>query len=431
MAAAIFALGTARERAYAGVLIGRAKIVMRLVISLAALLASVFVLQLASGGLGPLDVLSGLALGFTTAEIGLLGSAHFAGFFLGCWGAPRLLGTVGHARSFAAFAAFGAIGTLAHMMIVDPLAWAAMRVLSGLSVAGCYTVVEAWMQARVTNANRGRTLGAYRGVDLAALLIAQLLIGVLEPAAYVSYNILAILCCVAILPILLTRVEPPPVIEAPRLRPARAFRVSPLAAVAVVVAGVSSSSFRMVGPVYGAEVGLGADQIALFLAAYVAGGAVAQLPVGWLSDKIDRRHVMMMLSICAILACVVTIWASGQGARAVFLAAVAFGIATVPVYSVAAAHANDFARPAEAVEMNAALLFVWAIGAVISPVLAAGLISRFGPSALFVLVAAMHLVLVLVSLWRMTRRPPPGTRTPYRYLPRTSAVLGRLMGRRK
>ena len=167
---------------------------MRILISLAALLLSVILLQLSSGGLGPLDALSGFELNFTTAQIGLLGSAHFVGFFIGCWWAPRLLGTVGHSRAFAAFAATGAIGLLAHMLIIDPTAWAVMRIATGLCVAGCYTVIEAWLQAKVTNQTRGRTMGAYRAVDMGASLASQLMISVLTPASYVSSNILALLC---------------------------------------------------------------------------------------------------------------------------------------------------------------------------------------------------------------------------------------------
>ena len=132
---------------------------MRLLISFAALFLSVILLQLSSGGVGPLDVLSGLQLGFSRQEIGFLGSAHFFGFFIGCWWAPRLMGSVGHSRAFAAFTAAGAIGLLAHMMVVNPYAWALMRVASGLCVAGCYTVVEAWLQTKVTNETRGRTMG--------------------------------------------------------------------------------------------------------------------------------------------------------------------------------------------------------------------------------------------------------------------------------
>ncbi|MHC0054414.1 MFS transporter [Actibacterium sp. D379-3] len=400
---------------------------MRVLISFAALLLSVTLLQLSSGGVGPLDALSGLALGFTRAEVGLLGSAHFVGFFIGCWWAPRLMGSVGHSRAFAAFTAAGAIGLLAHMMVVDPLAWALMRVASGLCVAGCFTVIEAWLQAKVSNETRGRTLGAYRVVDMGASLVAQLLIGVLEPGAYVSYNLLAIICCAALLPLTLTTVRQPETPDAPRLRPRLAVDRSPLAAAGVMVAGLSSAAFRMVGPVYGQEVGLRADQIGYFLAAFVLGGAVAQYPVGWLADKYDRRWVLIWMSVAAMLSCAVTVSASGTGTVGVLLTAGFFGLTTFPIYSVAAAHAHDFAEAHERVELSAALMFFFALGAIASPLVASALIDWFGPAALFVLIAAGHALLVVFGLARMRVRPTRVRRTRYVWSPRTSFMVGRLM----
>ena len=199
---------------------------MRLMISFAALFLSVVLLQLGSGGLAPLDALSGVELGFSRGEIGLLGSAHFVGFFIGCWWAPRLMGAVGHSRAFAAFTATGTIGILAHMLVIDAYAWMAMRVLSGLCIAGSYTVVESWLQAKVTNDTRGRAMGLYRVVDIGGSLAAQLMISVLSPAAYVSYNILALICCAALIPVVLTRVTQPELPKAPRLRPGMAWRRS-------------------------------------------------------------------------------------------------------------------------------------------------------------------------------------------------------------
>ncbi|HAB37531.1 MAG TPA: hypothetical protein DCE52_05960, partial [Rhodobacteraceae bacterium] len=316
---------------------------MRMLISFAALFLSVILLQLSSGALGPLDALSGLALDFSRQEIGMLGSAHFLGFFIGCWWAPRLMGNVGHSRAFAAFTASGVIGLLAHMLLIDPIAWAMMRIASGLCVAGCYTVVEAWLQAKVTNETRGRTMGAYRVVDMGASLAAQLMIGILAPASYVSYNLLAIFCCAALLPLTLTKVKQPQTPSAPRLRPRLAVQRSPLAAASVVVAALSSASFRMVGPIYGQEVGLNAGQIAWFLAAFVLGGAIAQYPVGWLADKFDRRWVLIGLSTAAIASCAITVMVSGFGIFSIMLTAGLFGLTSFPIYSVAAAPAHDFA----------------------------------------------------------------------------------------
>lgn len=400
---------------------------MRLLISFAALFLSVALLQVSSGATGPLDALSGLQLGFATEQIGLLGSAHFAGFFIGCWWAPRLMGSVGHSRAFAAFTATGAIGLLAHMLVVDAYAWALFRVMSGLCVAGCYTVIEAWLNARITNQTRGRTMGAYRMVDLGASLVAQLMIGLLEPASYVSYNLLAILCCAALFPLTLTTAQQPPTPTAPRLRPRLALDRSPLAAAGVMVAGLSSAAFRMVGPIYGQEVGLRADQIGYFLAFYVLGGALAQYPVGWLADKFDRRRVLIGLSIAAILSCAVTVWSADMGITWVFASALIFGLTTFPIFSVSSAHACDFADETEQVELAAALMFFYAIGAIFSPLISSALLAQIGPEALFAFLALGHLALIIFGLARMRVRPTATEKTPYTYVPRTSFTIARVM----
>lgn len=401
---------------------------MRLLISFTALFLSLFLLQLGAGGLGPLDALSGLDLGFSKAQIGLLGSAHFFGFFIGCWWAPRLMGAVGHSRAFAAFIAAGTIGTLAHMLILDATAWAAMRILSGMCVAGCYTVIESWLQAKVTNETRGRTNGIYRVVDIVGNLGANLMIGVLAPAEYVSYILLAMICCAALLPLVLTRVEQPAMPNAPRLRPALAWTKSPLAAVGVVVSGLTTAAFRMVGPLYGVEVGLGTEQIALFLSAFVLGGALSQYPAGWLADRYDRRWVLVWLSIAAIGASVVTVALSGAGTAAVFLSAGLFGFVTFPIYSVSVAHAHDYASHEERVELSAALVFLYAVGAIISPYAVSGLIEALGSAAMFWFVSLAHIGLIVFGLARMRVRPAD-TRTSYVYSPRTSFTIGRLMRR--
>jgi MFS family permease len=362
--------------------------------------------------------------------VGFLGSAHFFGFFIGCWWAPRLMGEVGHSRTFATFTALGAIGLAAHVLMVDPIAWAIMRMATGLCVAGCYTVIEAWLQAKVTNETRGRAMGTYRVVDISASLVAQLMIGTLtDLPTYMAYNILTILCCAAILPLAITRVPQPVTPASNRLRPSLAWARSPLAVAGCIVSAVSGASFRMVGPVYGREVGLGADQIGLFLAAYVLGGAVAQYPVGWFADKTDRRRVLIWLSVASTLACAVTVAVAGMGTAGVMLAAGLFGMTTVPIYSVSAAHAHDFATDAERVELSAALMFYYAVGAIAAPWLTSSLIGRYGPPALFAVVAVAHLFLIGFGLYRMRTGRKALTRTAYVWSPRTTFWFARLLGR--
>ena len=402
---------------------------MRLLITFAALLLSIALLQLSSGAIGPLDVLSGRQEGFTNPQLGLLGSAQFLGFFVGCWWAPRLMGTVGHSRTFAVFAASGAIGTIAHPLFVDPYAWAVMRVMTGLCIAGCYTVIEAWMQAKVTNTNRGRVMGVYRVVDIAASSSAQLMIGVLEPASYISYNLLAILCCACLFPLTLSTSRQPDTPPAPRLRPIQTALLSPLGAAGVIVAGLTSSSFRMVGPIYGQEVGLTATQTGYFLATVLLGGAVAQFPTGWLADKFDRRWVLIGLSVCSVAVCGSIGLFSPTAMIPIFVGAAFFGIATYPIFSVSTAHANDFVNQEQIVEVNASLMFLYGVGAIFSPLITSNLIERYGPSALFSFIAAAHIVLVIFSLTRMRVRPTKTERTTYAVIPRTSYIVGKLLKR--
>ena len=398
-------------------------------ISFAALFLSVILLQISTGGLGPLDALSGFALNFSSAEIGLLGSAHFFGFFIGCWYAPRVMGAVGHSRAFAAFAAAGVIGLIAHMLIINPYAWALMRIASGLCIAGCYTVLESWLQAKVTNETRGRTMGTYRVVDNLAFLIAQLLISFLEPADYVSYNFLALVCCASLLPLTLTKIKPPETPKALKLRPKLALFRSPLAVAGVLVAAVSAAAFRMVGPIYGAQVGLEVEQIAYFLSAYVFGGALAQYPIGWFADKYDRRWILIWLSVAAIMSSIISTSVAYNNTLGIFLIAFGFGFTTFPIYSVAAAHAHDFASLDERVELSASLLFYYAIGAIAAPLFASFLMDSFGPNAMFLLIAFAHLLLVIFGVARMRVRPTVSERTPYIYMPRTSFLIGRLLKR--
>ena len=400
---------------------------MRALISFAALLLSIMLVQLGVGVLAPLDALAGVARGFSDREIGLLGSAHFAGFFIGCLYTPALMARVGHSRAFAAITAIGVISTLLHPLTPYPEAWMVYRVGAGIAIAGSYTVVESWLQAKLENSNRARILSGYRVADMSAAVGSQLLIIQLDPLLYASYTVVALVAVVSLLPLTLTTAKPPPSPKRPKLRPWRAIQLSPLGAAGVIVTGLTSSSFRMVGPLYGAAFDLSREAIAYFLAAGMLGGAVAQPFVGWIADKFDRRWVLIGVSLTATAVCaVLSVGLGAFGTWTLPIGSFLFGAAAMPLYSISAAHANDHCPPDSVVELNAALLFMFAVGAIISPVLAAELVSNFGPNALWAYVGAAHLFLIVFGVYRMTRRPSPEARTAYRWLPRSSMILGRL-----
>lgn len=403
---------------------------MGTLISLAALFLSALLVQLGSGSLGPLDVLAGRVRGFTNEEIGLLGSAHFVGFLAGCYLVPRQIGAIGHSRAFAAAAAAGAIGALLHPVLEGPWIWAALRLLTGFAIAGAYTVIESWLQGKIENRNRARVYSGLRLVDLGGQMAAQALIAVLDPAAYWAYNVVATFCILCLLPLTLTRSLPPTVPSAPRLRPLRAMRLSPTATAGIIVAGLASAAFRMIGPVYALEHGLDQSAIAVFLTAAIIGGVVVQLPVAAVADRYDRRAVLVGLSALAVLGCLWTVVAVRPGDHLrLYFAAFFFGASTYPIYSVAAAYANDLAERDFMVELNAALILFYSLGAIVSPLLTASLLGAFGPAALFGFVAASHAGLILFALWRMTRRETVAPRVRYQMIPRTSMIIARLLGR--
>ena len=185
----------------------------------------------------------------------------------------------------------------------------------------------------------------------------------------------------------------------------------------------------MVGPIYGQEVGLSKGQIAWFLAAFVIGGALAQFPVGWIADKFDRRKVLIWLSVAAIGSCAVTMYTASFGVTGILLSSALFGLTTFPIYSVAAAHAHDFASSHERVELSAALMFWFAMGAIAAPYGASILIDLYGPQALFIMLAAGHGLLIIFGVIRMRSGRTPRKRTAYINALRTSFIIGRLTGR--
>ena len=405
---------------------------MSLLISLSALLLSVIFMQIGTGSLGPLDALSGQHFGFTATEIGLLGSAHFVGLFIGCFVNPWLIRRSGHSRTFAVVAAASAISAILHPIYTDVYFWAGLRLLTGFAIAGAYTVIESWLQAKISNSNRGRVFSVYRVCDMVGTIMAQGIIATLDPGTYVAYNIIAVVACLSLLPLALTQAAPPELPEQRRFRPFFALTLSPLAGLGVLASGITNSAFRMVGPVYAIEIGLNAKEIAAFLAIGVLGGALSQIPAGVITDKYNRRYVLMAFSIAAISVCFLTAASTmfDAAGSAGFVMIFLFGLTTLPIYSICATHANDFAKPEELVDLSASLILIYALGAIVSPIISGYLIEVYGAGAMFSFIGFVHVTLVVSSIWRMGIRPAIST-TSYRYVPRTSLFINSILRNNK
>lgn len=407
---------------------------MRLIISLSALLLSVIFVQVGIGSLGPLDALSGLELDFSSTSIGYLGSAHFVGFFLGCVLSPYIVARAGHSRAFAVMGAVSTISILLHPVLPTVWFWTILRVFSGFAVAGSYTVIESWLQSKLNKNNRGTVFSIYRMVDMTGTLLSQLVIAGLSPASYISYNLIAVVACLALVPLALTQNTVPSLPKAPRFQPFFVFSISPLAALGVIVVGLTNSSFRMVAPVYAAQSGLSKEGIAAFLALAVVGGLAAQLPAGIIADRINRRITLIGFSIMSVITCLMissNVIPDIGGIPFVYIGSFLFGFATLPIYSVCVSHASDFADKEDMLALSASLIFFYAVGAVVSPTIAGYLIDTYGPPSMFNFIMVAHIGLLLFTLWRSLKRPAAAILKPYRYMPRTTLYIAHLAKRRR
>lgn len=387
---------------------------------------------LAGNGLqGTLIALRGAEEGFSETLIGLMGSAYFAGFLIGCLCVPRLLRAVGHIRAFAALAAMGAAGSLLLILFVDPIAWIAIRFLSGICFSSLFTTIESWLNSAASNGNRARLLAVYRIIDIGAVTGSQYMLPALGIEGFTVFAVMAMMITLSLVPVSMAdRSNPKPPAEFSLNLPA-VWRISPLAAFGCLSVGLTNSAFRIVGPIYGQSIGLSVSEIATFMSAGIIGGAVMQYPLGALSDRRDRRQILLGTTIGALISALIIVWFAGDDRTANMLLVFLFGAFAMSLYSLSVAHANDHAKKDQFVQLAAGLLFFYSVGAMAGPLLASLLMQRFGPHALFAYTALIYAVLIAVTIYRMRARPavPRAHRPRFAALLRTSPVFMRMARR--
>ena len=300
------------------------------------LLISAGILLGANGLIGTLIAIRASLEGFPEAAVGLMGTAYFAGFFGGCVMTPRLIVRAGHVRVFAALCALAAIAALAFLLVIDMTAWVVFRVITGFAFSGLSMVVESWLNERAASADRGRVLSLYRIVDLGAVTGSQFLIPLFGAGGFEIFAVAAILFTGALIPISLSRTSSPAPPEITRLRPLWVWRLSPVATAGCITLGLTNGAFRTVGPLYAGTMGLSVDQVALFMSLGIAGGALLQYPFGWLSDRTDRR-IILLLATAGAAASSFYLASTDSSVNAVLLGGFLFGSFALPLYSLSAA----------------------------------------------------------------------------------------------
>ncbi|MBO6510245.1 MAG: MFS transporter, partial [Roseibium sp.] len=366
------------------------------------------------------------AEGLPDVGIGLLGSLYFAGLIVGVLITPFLIARAGHIRVFAALAAISAIAVLAIAFAPAGWPWMLARFVSGAAFCGTAMVLESWLNSIASNASRGRILSVYRIVDLAAVMGGQFILPVFGASGPEILMVVAVLFSFALVPISLASERNPEVPRARLVNPLMLWRVSPVAIVGIFTIGLTNGAFRMVGPIYAETLGLGLETVAAFIAIWVLAGALFQYPAGWLSDRVDRRLILIAFTIAAGLSCLFI--AQSAGDAELFLGVFLFGGFALPLYSLSAAHANDHAQPDQFVDIAAGLMLAFGTGAMIGPFVASVLMEAFGPAAFFIYTASLHLALVLFIIVRMSRRGavPADKRRRFVSLLRTSPMMYRL-----
>jgi len=320
---------------------------------LAPVLVSSGILLAGNGLQGTLISIRADMEGFSPAIIGLIGAAYYLGFMLGCRYSPPLIAAVGHIRVYAAFAAIGAVGALVMALVVGEIAWMAIRFVIGVVFAGLSMVTESWLNEQAGTKDRGRVLGLYRTVDLGAVTAGQFLLPIVGPQGPEIFVVVAIFFCLALVPVALSRSPSPEPPKAHDIKLTMIWGVSPLAAIGVLSIGLTNSAFRIIGPLYAGEMGFDVLQMALFMSAGILGGAIMPLPLGWLSDRYDRRWVMIGATGGAAASGMFLSLLGPQSPQLIYVGSFLFGAFALPLYSLSIAHANDFAKPGDFIDVAA------------------------------------------------------------------------------
>jgi MFS family permease len=372
-----------------------------------ALLLSVSMLLMGNGLQGTLVPVRGNMESFLPFELGLLGAAYFIGFTLGCLQGPVLVRRAGHIRAYLAMTSLASAVAVLHPVFIDPFVWSFQRAVTGYCFAVLYIVIESWLNERADNEMRGTVFSVYTIINLTVLTAGQMMLGLADPNSFALFALASILVSVAALPVAFTGAVTPAAVQLVKPRLRKLYRISPVGVAGCLAVGLANGSFWALGPVFAQNIGLNTAGIGFFMSAVVLGGAVSQWPLGRLSDRMDRRIVMIVAALIALGAAIALMLIPEHDRTSMIIAGAIFGAGAFPIYPLAVAQANDYADRAEFVEVSSGLLLVFGIGAAIGPLLASLVREVALVPTLFFFTAAVHAVLIAYVIWRMTQRAAP------------------------
>lgn len=368
-----------------------------------ALLLGIFMLMIGNGLQGTLLGLRGELEGFSTLAMSVVMSAYFMGFLFASRAAPEMIRRVGHVRVFAALGSTISAVLILYPALTEPWAWTIGRAVIGFCFCGVYVTAESWLNSATTNENRGKALSLYMIVQMAGIVLAQYILVLSDIAGFVIFIIPSVLVSLAFMPILLS-VRPTPVFETTKpLSIRRLIAASPLACMGMfLLGGVFAAQFGM-SAVYGTRAGLSVGQISLMLSVVYIAALVLQYPIGWVSDRMDRRILILALALIGGLGGILAV-VGGTNYIVILIGAAAIGGTSNPLYALLIAYTNDYLNREDMAAASGGLLFINGLGAISGPFFVGWAMEQFGPEGFWIYVSGLMFSLAIYAAWRMTRR---------------------------
>ncbi|CAM8672407.1 MFS transporter [Sphingobium sp.] len=390
-----------------------------------SLLLAIFMLMAGSGFLSTLISLRLERAGAGTMAIGAVATAYFGGLVIGALRAGGIVRQVGHIRAFAAFVSLLSASTLAYALVRFPLFWACLRFVDGICVAGVFICLESWLNDRSEAHTRGSVLAAYMVALYSGQAVGQLLLAASGAQPTAPFQLASLLISLAIIPLCLTRSAAPTPMEAPAFSIRTLYAASPLGTFGAVTTGLMLGAFYGMAAVHVRRLGLDLGATASFMMVVILGGVALQWPLGRLSDRLDRRRVIVGCFAATLTLCMLLAMPVSRGPQLLGLGAL-FGGLSFALYPLCVAHCNDRLLTTERIAASGRLVLLYAVGAAIGPLGAALMMSLAPGGGMFFFIALCAGATVVFGLWRQTATPPAPDQQDFQIVPRTTPVASLL-----
>ncbi|MBO6519158.1 MAG: MFS transporter [Rhodospirillales bacterium] len=390
-----------------------------------SLLLGVAFLMVGVGGLSTILAFRMGEAGLPSTVVGVVTAMYFVGLVLGTGFCHRLITNVGHIRAFAALGSLMSAATLAHALTLDPWLWGTLRFIVGFTTVGMYMCTESWLNEKSSNEIRGQVFSLYQVVLYLAQGVGQFLINIPDQHGMVLYILTSILMSLAIMPVAMTRVSAPELPKPVRFRLGRLWNISPTGMTGSLAAGTAMGAFYGLGALFAQQAGLETHQTAQFMGAVILGGLLLQWPIGKLSDMIDRRLVIIGVSIATAAVCVAIMDKNVHNGSGLLALGALFGGLSFTLYPLAVAYMNDYVEADDLVPASGGLMMAYGIGAALGPVVGAMLMDAVGARGLFLFIGAVVILLAIFIAWRITQRRslPVEEQGDYQTIQRTSPIV--------